>query len=177
MKSKLEWLRKSQRAIRVVSELHRLGYQRARIMPYMYPLAWRLAIGSADCFSPENGAVCPLGADTLILSNGDFCWSDAGQDTARQLAEKFIARHSTLAQRCAGRDWAYAGWLDELMGFLEHGDWLPVMAWENMKDTPEQLLFMPIWDVDNSNIEFEGIYTIPSRDVRRFPLPPKVIRD
>lgn len=35
---------------------------------------------------------------------------------------RFIAVFPRLAERGAGRDWAYAGWLTELLGVVEQGD-------------------------------------------------------
>ena len=54
-KSELSWIRRSQRVIRMISELHRMGFQRLRFMPYEYPLAYRIEIAPASCFSVVNG--------------------------------------------------------------------------------------------------------------------------
>lgn len=43
----------------MVSELHRMGYQNLRIMPYEYPLAWRLTIAPKRIFAIRNGAFVP----------------------------------------------------------------------------------------------------------------------
>src|SRR5262249_55747056 len=59
MNSSHAWIRRSQRVIRMVSELHRLGYQRLRIMPYEHPSAWRVTIASVTRFSRLNGAFIP----------------------------------------------------------------------------------------------------------------------
>lgn len=40
MKPTLHWIRRGQRVIRMVTELHGMGYQSLRVMPYMYPLAY-----------------------------------------------------------------------------------------------------------------------------------------
>lgn len=183
MKSKINFVRRSQRAIRMVSELHRMGYQNLRIMPYVHPLAWRLAVGPKDCFSSVNGASLKAGSwDVPIYSAASggshyFDWTDAATDDSRALAEKFIERFPDIAKRALGRDWAYAGWLAELLGYLEEGDLLPVTSWEHMKGTPDELRFLPIWSMDGENTvsvgyETVGFDTVASPGVRQFPLPP-----
>jgi hypothetical protein len=174
MKSNLAWIRHGQRSIRMVSELHRMGYQQLRIMPYSHPLGWRLAIDSADYFCLKNGAVISKGTvpqDRVVSSGGHF-WDDSRSDNARVLAEKFVQRFRSLAARGRGRDWCYAGWLSELVGYLEGGDWLPVVEWEYMRDEPQDLSFVPIWDPACENIEIEGHLWAPGKECRRFPLPP-----
>ncbi|MDX2336250.1 hypothetical protein [Brevundimonas vesicularis] len=125
-------IRRGQRLICMVSELHRLGYQRLRIMPFFHPLAWRLAIGPADVFSQRNGAwfADQHFDDSVVYSSASetayFQWDDAQTDNARQLANKFVVRFSELCERGHGRDWAYAGWLSELLGVLERENALPL---------------------------------------------------
>ncbi|WP_156648880.1 hypothetical protein [Massilia sp. Leaf139] len=174
MKSDLAWVRQGQRGIRMVAELHRMGYQLLRIMPYYYPLGWRLAIDSAEHFSLRNGAVIPkdMSSAAPVISSGGVFWEDARSDTARALAEEFVLRFPSVAARGLGRDWCYAGWLSELLGYLEGGDWLPVTEWEYMKGEPEDIPFLPIWDASGSNIEAEGHLWVPAERARRFPLPP-----
>jgi hypothetical protein len=47
MRSPVSQVRRCQRIIRMVSELHRIGYQRAHVMPYEYPIAFRIYVGPA----------------------------------------------------------------------------------------------------------------------------------
>lgn len=130
-----EFVRRSQRVIRMVSELHRRGYQRLRIMPYMAPLAWRVAIAPASHFSVKNGAwiVNQDGAPCYTAAAGNlyFDWPDATKDNARQLADKFILRFACVCAAGAGRDWTYAGWLAELVGVLERDHRLPIVGTED----------------------------------------------
>lgn len=182
MKSKIDWVRRGQRLIRMVSELHRLGYQQLRIMPYMHPLAWRLAIGPRDVFSPKNGAVLKENFwDVPIYTSADganyFGWKDAAGDNARQLAEKFIERFPAIAERGKGRDWAYAGWLAELVGLLEGGDYLPIMEWENSYGRAVDLKFVPIWSgsISKDMVWLDGPESpgfFPGPDMMKYPLPP-----
>jgi len=46
MRSPASQVRRCQRIIRMVTELHRMGYQRARFMPYEYPVAFRVLRGA-----------------------------------------------------------------------------------------------------------------------------------
>jgi hypothetical protein len=166
----------------MVSELHRMGYQQLRIMPYLHPMAWRLAVAPRDCFSLRNGAYLKDNAweDVPIYSsagggNPYFDWPDAKGDNARALAEKFLLRFPDIAKRGMGRDWHYAGWLAELVGVLEGGDLLPVTMWEYMKGTPDQLDFLPIWSASEENTWNDGtayIVAALTPNIRKFPLPP-----
>ncbi|WP_301101493.1 hypothetical protein [Propionivibrio sp.] len=177
MKSKIDWIRRAQRAIRMLAELHRLGYQGLRGMPYLNPLGFRLAIAPKRYFSERNGAVIPqsqlTGSNVAITGAGDyFGWMDTANDDARTLAQKFIERFPEIANQGKERDWAYAGWLAELVGFLEQGDWIPTLWWENMKGNSEDLQTLPIWIADQDNLQWEGIASVISPENPSFPLPP-----
>ena len=178
MKSEIDWIRRAQRCLRMLSELHRLGYQNLRGMSYLNPLGYRFAIAPKSLFSERNGAVIPWNNfftdnGVAITSSGDyFGWEDAAHDNARVLAEKFIQRFPQIANEGKGRDWAYAGWLAELVGFLEQGDWIPAVWWENMKGEPEELRVFPIWVAGKENIMWDGCASYISPDNPTFPLPP-----
>lgn len=156
-------VRRCQRVIRMVSELHRLGYQRLRIMPYFYPLAYRVAIGPADAFSGRNGAYAQDSelAEFATYSSASeakyFGWTDTQNDTARQLANKFVARFPVVCAQGQGRDWAYAGWLAELMGVLERQHALPFVIEEYFETPPEALDHLPLWRADGAR----GRYDLP----------------
>lgn len=182
MKSKIDWIRRAQRSIRMVSELHRLGYQGLRIMPYLNPLGFRLAIAPRQLFSEKNGAVIPEahlnGANVAITGAGNyFGWPDAVHDDARTLAIKFVERFPDIASQGKDRDWAYAGWLAELVGFLEQGDWIPTLWWENMKGSPDEFQALPIWVANRENLHWDGLNSIISPENPEFPLPPKCFAD
>ncbi|WP_156376881.1 MULTISPECIES: hypothetical protein [unclassified Brevundimonas] len=154
-------VRRTQRVIRMVSDLHRLGYQRLRVMPYIYPLAWRVAIGPADLFSERNGAWMEHTTDDVCAayssasSNRYFGWTDARSDNARQLADKFIKRFPGVCAAGYGRDWAYAGWLCELLGALERENALPFVMEEYAAVPPEQLDHLPLRRMgDMRDLEF-----------------------
>jgi len=163
-------VRRGQRLIRMVSELHRLGYQRLRIMPYEYPLAWRLAIGPRDLFSTANGAWAEDdGGFSAYYSSASgkqyFGWMDAGQDNARQLAEKFIQRFPDVCERSVGRDWLYAGWLSELLGVLERLNALPIAAAEYLVPGPMEARFVTLRSYGGNGADTE--FALPPPGERR----------
>ena len=165
MKPSISWIRRSQRLIRMVCELHRMGYQRLRIMPYEYPIAWRLLIGPKGVFRRDNGALIADSfneGNTITYSSASeneyFGWTDAKKDDAKALALKFIERFPEIAEASKGRDWEYAGWLVELMGVLERDGGLPVMFSE--------------YDGPDEGVVGIFFYDETSRPTGEFPLPP-----
>jgi len=175
MKSTFEWIRKAQRSLRMLSELHRLGYQHLRGMPYFNAQGFRFAIAPRDYFA-DNGIAIPAGklSDGLVAITGAgnyFSWEDAEGNDARALAEKFITRFPDIALAGRGRDWEYAGWLSELIGFLEKGDMIPTVEWENMSSSPEDHSRLPIWVEGNDNIDWVGDKCVISSRNPYFPLP------
>lgn len=169
-KTPVAWVRRAQRVIRMVSELHRMGYQGLRIMPYGYPLGWRLAIAPRATFSALHGAVMEseLSASPTYSGAGDgnlyFNWRDAQTDTAYGLARKFVERFEQTVIRGQGRDWAYAGWLLELVGRIEGENLLPLVLWEDQEEDATSLRYVPLWSFDETGTR--------STDAGRFPLPP-----
>ena len=148
MKSKYDWIRKEQRCLRMLSELHRLGFQHLRGMPYFNAQGFRFAIAPRHYFS-DNGIAIPAAklSDEFVAITGAghyFSWADTDGNDAGALAEKFITRFPDIALAGKGRDWEYAGWLSELIGFLEQGDMLPTVWWEEMNGRPEDLLALPV---------------------------------
>jgi hypothetical protein len=53
--------------------------------------------------------------------NAYFGWEDAYQDTARQLAGKFLERFPAIARKGQGVDWLYTGWYVQILGLAERG--------------------------------------------------------
>jgi hypothetical protein len=142
-----------------------MGYQRLRIFPYEYPIAWRVevrAVNDAEASETKGtGAVerpeLEKASYTSASENEYFGWKDAKNDTARELAQKFVERFPNLAAAGKGRDWAYAGWLIELIGEIERTGALPV-------------LFAEYWEAEEGTL---GIIFYDSDKPRQaFPLPP-----
>lgn len=125
-------VRRSQRVLAMVHELHKLGYQRLRIMPGLSPSGgyWRCNITPTTNILRTHGAFArkfyrESAHYNSGMSNEYFGWQDATADTARQLAAKFVERFAAIAHAGRGRDWAYAGWYTEMLGFAERGE-LPI---------------------------------------------------
>ncbi len=121
-------LRRCQRVLLMVHELHKRGHQRLRIMPGMSPsgMHWRVCITPVSNIRRSHGAMAAdlhrLTANyTTGMDNAYFGWEDAREDTARGLAEKFVARFPEIAAAGVGQDWVYAGWYVEMLGVAEAG--------------------------------------------------------
>jgi hypothetical protein len=138
-------IRRAVRVLAMVGELHRHGYQRLRVMPFMSPSGtyWRCWIGPDTLFYRNHGAILcqttaamadnsELQPTSMIAryTSGDdnhyFGWDDAKHDDARSLAHKFLDRFGMLVRDSAGWSYAYAGWYQRLLGLAERG-WLPVV--------------------------------------------------
>lgn len=124
----------------MVGELHKRGYQKLRVMPFMSPSGnhWRCWIGPDTLFYRDHGAYLrdtgfnETQAQTLSAryTSGDenryFGWQDCENDDARSLADKFVVRFARLAGEGKGWSYTYAGWYQRLLGLAESG-WLPVV--------------------------------------------------
>lgn len=134
-------VRRAVRVLAMVGELHRRGYQKLRVMPFMAPSGtyWRCYIGPDTLFYRNHGAFLRNTAHddeaqsaslsaryTSGEANHYFGWLDAEKDDARSLADKFITRFMTLASRGEGWSYAYAGWYQRLLGLADRG-WMPVV--------------------------------------------------
>lgn len=145
--------RRARRVLLMVHELHKRGYQRLRIVPGMAPSGcyWRCGITPITNILVTHGAM-PRDYDACIhystsMDNEYFGWTDARQDTARELATKFIERFPEVVKAGAGSDWTYAGWYVEMLGFAERGrfpvayaDWYgeapPYLASDDERELP-----------------------------------------
>lgn len=148
-------IRRAQRVLLMVHELHKLGYQRLRIVPGTSPSGcyWRCSITPITNILVTHGAH-PREIDACILyttgmDNNYFDWKDAKHDTARQLAAKFIERFPEVVREGFGFDWNYAGWYVEMLGFAERGHFPVAYSWDHVepnylaKDDERELPFPP----------------------------------
>jgi hypothetical protein len=133
-------VRRGVRVLAMVGELHRRGYQKIRVMPFMSPSgnAWRCWIGPDTLFYRNHGAyLCDTDFNerqstslsaryTTGEENRYFGWQDAENDDARSLADKFLVRFIRLAGEGEGWSYVYAGWYQRLLGRAELG-WMPVV--------------------------------------------------
>ena len=138
-------LRDAARLIAMVHELHKAGYQRIRIWPSMAPtgLHWRCRISDAASFTPDGLALRAGTAEDRVAryTSGDgalyFGWADGPTLTARMMARRFLTAFPAIAEHGAGRDWAYAGWLTDVLGRAEQGSFV---AFHADYDLPEDVL-------------------------------------
>jgi hypothetical protein len=121
-------IRRAQRVLLMVHELHKRGYQRLRVVPGMSPsgVYWRCSVTPITNTLTTHGALFQdferdVALYTTGMDNRYFDWPDAEQDTARQLASKFVERFPSIAEEGLGRDWVYAGWYVEMLGLAEQG--------------------------------------------------------
>tara|TARA_B110000503_G_C7166489_1_gene422111 strand:- start:44 stop:1012 length:969 start_codon:yes stop_codon:yes gene_type:complete len=129
-------VRRCQRVLAMVHELHKQGYQRLAIFSGIAPsgLSWCCQILPYDSMfrSPDNVLEVYASDEVEVAeyssgeSNNYFGWTDATSDTARQLAGKFIERFPRLSTAGLGECFPYSGWFNLMLGRSEGGD-LPVM--------------------------------------------------
>lgn len=120
----------------MLHELHKLGYQRLRVIPYEGSSgSWRAAIAPVTRILTTHGAWGLLDAPAVTYSeasgNRYFDWRDAKHDTAAALAVKFAVRFPELCRLGIGRDRVYAGWYLGLMKYADRGE-LPCVLAEGM---------------------------------------------
>ncbi|UFW38268.1 hypothetical protein [Bradyrhizobium sp. WSM471] len=155
----------------MIGELHKRGYQRLRVMPYISASGghWRCFIGPVEAFYRNHGAMLreftaanPARYSTA-QQNGYFGWNDAGQDDARSLADKFVERFANLAEKGKGWDYPYAGWYVHMLGLADNG-WMPLVYAENVNTSFNHV---PLKDVR------PDAWKDDSRDLNAFlPMPP-----
>ncbi len=117
------------RLLCMVHELHRAGYQHVRFSSGMAPngMQWRCSITHAGNMSDDGLRVVDylLNGDVASYSTGSqdryFDWPDVPGRSSKELATLFVERFPRIVQIGKGRDWAYAGWLTEVIGRAERG--------------------------------------------------------
>lgn len=131
-----QMIRRCVRVLAMVHELHKAGFQKLRIFPQVSGSGgyWRCVILGSDLvqddgFTPHDdiASVSSLAEEHLVArytsaSGADyFGWRDAGSVDARHLASLFLERFPHIQHASLGRDWAYAGWLTDVLGRAESG--------------------------------------------------------
>ncbi|MFT8244431.1 hypothetical protein [Roseomonas sp. BN140053] len=118
------------RLLTMVHELHKAGYQRIRFSSGMAPSGahWRCSITHASNMTRDGLRIDASRAVDEIAhySTGSrdryFGWPDAPGRSARELGVMFLDRFPVIAREGSGRDWAYAGWLTEILGRAERDE-------------------------------------------------------
>lgn len=149
-------VRRAQRVLLMVHELHKLGYQRLRIFPGMAGsgLHWRCSVTHIGNILKTHGA---MGKDyyresahySTAQNNNYFDWRDAHKDTARQLAAKFIERFPEIAEKGRGIDWPYAGWYVQMLGYVDRNAAFPIAYGDYVDSAPQ---WLPVTGTIESNL-------------------------
>ena len=173
-------IRRAVRVLMLVGELHKRGYQRLRVMPFMAPSGayWRCLIGPVNFFYRNHGAILHEEAGTVLddevqeratiarytsgQANQYFGWNDAQKDDARSLTDKFIKRFRIVADSGQGWDYRYAGWYQRLLGLAEAG-WLPVVLRDDSEVSYDRV---PLEDVRPKE------WHVDQEETPSLPLPP-----
>lgn len=121
--------RRCVRVLSMVHELHKAGYQRIRILPMLSPSGcyWRGVITFADNVAQDGYSILReeeemVARYTSGQDNEYFGWKDASNASARDLARLFVERFPDICRKGEGLDWAYAGWLTDVLGHAELGE-------------------------------------------------------
>ena len=110
------------KVLMMIQELHVRGYQRLRIIPFIYHLGtWRCGVTEAANVHIDHGAMA-VDSDaarrpqhTSADGTAYFGWKDAEHASPSGLARRFLERFPRLAEAGYGPDWCYAGWYNHLL--------------------------------------------------------------
>lgn len=133
------------KVLRMVQELHVMGFQSLRISPGMSPSGndWRCVIAPAKYFLRRNGAILSSPAYDLAAkySSADersyFGLKDAQHLRPFELAKLFVDKFPDIIKESKNRDWEYVGWYVEMM-HLTYPNHFPV-AYTDMESYDKYL--------------------------------------
>jgi len=117
----MEMAETCRRLLYMVAELHRMGYERARIVPGIAPsgVFWRFSVTPASNTRPEHGALMQDFDRGAHYSSGAgteyYGWTDASDDSPVELAAKFVERFPEIAAETRGGDPEYVRWYREML--------------------------------------------------------------
>jgi hypothetical protein len=118
----------------VIAELHKLGYECARIVPWIEDTAgggdWTCIVAPAAMISPAHGAeidehidwwggACPPGRDFPYLMGRAVLPGMSYWPRGFDSAENMIKAYPTLAEKCLGRDREYVEWYRNMLQSTE----------------------------------------------------------
>ncbi len=120
------------RVLLMVAELHRLGYQQLRIVPFLYHLGtWRCGLTFRQNIKANHGALSIESGWHLMPQYSSaskrkvFGWEDVLEATPSRLAELFLARFPEVSRRGYGPDDEYVRWFINMLRETEP-DCLPI---------------------------------------------------
>lgn len=106
----------------VVAELHRRGFQRVRIVPSLGAEGcyWQCKIVPAAAMASDDGNVLidenfPTAAYPGDFDSEYYWWDGILEQSPDLITDQFVERFPGLMSWGTGRDWAYAGWYQEMM--------------------------------------------------------------
>jgi hypothetical protein len=127
------YARRCFRVLRMVGVLHGKGFHGLRVLPYEYPLAYRIELYPAR-YADTDGVkyrselidAQPNRRHLVARHSGAsdeqyFGWEDVAGVDAHDLALEFLKRFPDLARESFGLDYAYAGWFSTLLQVCEYG--------------------------------------------------------
>lgn len=118
-------LRMERMFLRTIEELHKMGYEKIRIVPSMAPtgLAWRCTITTKQNTSNKCGAMMgdhfPWNSKEVYMSNGMFPWKMM-ELSPYDNALKFIKEFPVIAKGGKGCDHEYAQWFKKVIRECYH---------------------------------------------------------
>jgi hypothetical protein len=117
-----EHIRIPRKVVRMVADLHLRGYQRLRIVPFIYETgSWRCGVTPVSNVLAAHGAMAAdydpgiLPQYSSAMGRDFFGWTDARHAPIPRLAELFIQRFPAVVREGYGSDWTYAGWFLEML--------------------------------------------------------------
>jgi hypothetical protein len=135
-----EAVRQWRRLLLTVGELHRLGFEQTRIVPWIADTAgggdWTCTLAPAAMISAENGAALdprlawwggpsPLGKHfPYFIGRG---WRE--YRPAFDSAENLLRSFPKLAEHCTGRDGDYVAWYRDMLRLTEPDGIVYASAW------------------------------------------------
>ncbi len=113
--------------LEAVHVLHRRGWQRIRICPGLSASGgyYRIHVSTWANTSLRDGIMLIDERNSLRHTSGygsvPFGWPQMADATPDALADFILLRGPDLARNGLGRDWPYAGWFGEMLGFAGRG--------------------------------------------------------
>jgi hypothetical protein len=160
----------------VIAELHKLGHECARVVPFTVDTAgggdWHCIVAPAAMTSPSHGGkihehidwwggTCPPGRDFPYLMGRAVLPGMSDWPHGFESAENMIRAYPKLAEQCLGRDRGYVDWYRNMLQTTE----------------PDGVIFFgpACWEHKDSPIDRTRVLTAEGECDVAVPLPPPLI--
>lgn len=148
------YYRRCLRVLRMVGILHGKGFHGLRVLPYIYPISYRIELYPGAYAKPDgvqyDENLIPGGFASKLIARYTgasearfFGWEDAESANAHELALLFIKRFPELCQDAFYLDYAYAGWFTTLLAHCEYGA-LPYLFEEYKMQVPGAMRMLTV---------------------------------